>query len=589
MGSLLLVLGPSGDPGLGKRLGRMIARSPHRGEESFYETAGLSLAVQSLGWDASMAHGKNVVVAFHGFVGNWGELRLSHGLRFDAGASHAEIIAAVFEDLDEGIIPLLRGEFAVVIHDLRRNRVLAARDPVGCRPLYMQDLGDRVLVASEIRQVVAGSDRAARPNTRGFAAHLLHEPPVESETLVEGIDCVMPGEIFTFSPNSSGIHLSRTRYWGLEEALPEPIQDMADWLDELELRLRRATRRWLPKHPSGLALSGGLDSSALWAEVVALREEGLSSAKSVRPVSLFFPGYPCDERLFVERTLQDTGDRVLAIDGTRETALSLRPKLLRRLDTVPFSTSYTVQLMAEAAAIDGRLTLMTGHLGDHFFDHREPGFKGRTGRFLRVVLNATLGRHWAPRVYSALRRQTLSKAHKSDLDLLQKEWRTEISRRRWNRGLRRFSPTDVISNRLRSERTGWSLQSWEQICAGFGVEVRHPFSDPDLIAFAASVPRSLCASGLTKPVLRAVYRQRLPRMIVDRRDKITFDCLAQRDSPSLASTVPPTEWFLVTNGIINPMVLDSLLVAANNDEEARKTVLRVEAVESCAQLLMLDR
>jgi asparagine synthetase B (glutamine-hydrolysing) len=363
---------------------------------------------------------------------------------------------------------------------------------------------------------------------------------------------------------------------------------MADWLDELELRLRRATRRWLPKHPSGLALSGGLDSSALWAEVVALREEGLTSAKSVRPVSLFFPGYPCDERLYVERTLHDTGDRVLAIDGTRETALSLRPILLQRLDTVPFSTSYTVQLMAEAAAIDGRLTLMTGHLGDHLFDLREPDIRARTGRFLRAALNTIPGPRWAPRVYSALRRQTLSKAHKSDLDLLQKEWRTEISRRRWNRGLRRYSPMNVISNRLRSERTGWSLQSWEQICAGFGVEVRHPFSDPDLIAFAASVPRSLCASGLTKPVLRAVYRQRLPGMIVDRRDKISFDCLAQRDSPTLATTVPPADWFLVSSGIVDPVALDSLLDAANNNEEARKTVLRVEAVEFHAQSLMAE-
>jgi hypothetical protein len=77
-------------------------------------------------------------------------------------------------------------------------------------------------------------------------------------------------------------------------------------------------------------------------------------------------------------------------------------------------------------------------------------------------------------------------------------------------------------------------------------------------------------------------------MIVDRRDKISFDSLAQRDSPTLATTVPPADWFLVSSGIVDPVALDSLLDAANNNEEARKTVLRVEAVEFHAQSLMAE-
>ena len=96
-------------------------------------------------------------------------------------------------------------------------------------------------------------------------------------------------------------------------------------------------------------------------------------------------------------------------------------------------------------------------------------------------------------------------------------------------------------------------------------------------------------SGVTKPALREIYRLSLPEMIVDRKHKVAFDCLAQRDRPTLAATVPPIDWFLVANEIIDPVALDRLLVSANNRGDIRKRVLWIEAVELCAQMFMLDR
>lgn len=50
----------------------------------------------------------------------------------------------------------LHGEFAFVLYDSRRQRLFAARDRFGIKPLYYTQLRDgRLLVASEIKAFMA--------------------------------------------------------------------------------------------------------------------------------------------------------------------------------------------------------------------------------------------------------------------------------------------------------------------------------------------------------------------------------------------------------------------------------------------------
>jgi asparagine synthase (glutamine-hydrolysing) len=565
----------------------MTARSPHRGEISMYEADGIAMAVQSLGWDASVARGEETVVAFHGFVGNWDELRNSHGLRFDTGETDAEIIAAAFEEMKEEIIPLLRGEFAVFIHDLRRSRTLAARDVVGCRPLYLQENGNYTVVATEIRQVVAGIGHSPKPNERAVVAHLVNLPQIGDDTLVSDVRCVMPGDVYSFSWCGDRVALGRRPYWCLEDAesANRPAED--EWLPELAYRLERSVRRWLPSHPSALTLSGGLDSSAIWAQLAGLADQGFKPAEMVRPVSLFFPGFECDERDYVERILGATGHRVLGIDGTAESLTSLRPELLECLDTIPFRTTYFLYLIAQAAATDGRSTVMTGFLGDHWFDICPQSSRGHVGRGVRLILQQVLGGRLASRTYPRLRGLTKRKDPNSGFSWLGKRWRGFVEEHRWEGAVNANSSRAIVSHRLDYERTGWSLQSWEQIGAAFGVEFRHPFADPDLIGLAANVPGSLCDQRKTKLALRRILVSKLPAEIVQRWDKTVFDCLVQRCEPSLASELPPGEWYLINHGIVDRSALDRLQTAANTHRgEALRTVLWLEEVEAFVQSLV---
>ena len=74
------------------------------------------------------------------------------------------------------------------------------------------------------------------------------------------------------------------------------------------------------------------------------------------------------------------------------------------------------------------------------------------------------------------------------------------------------------------------------------VEVRPPFLDPRIVAFAARLPQRYKISGLeTKIALRRLMKDTLPPAVL-RRPKIGFD-------------IPIHEWF---RGVLRPLLLDTL-------------------------------
>jgi hypothetical protein len=126
VGSVLAVIGDPGDPALEPRLLSMAARSPYRGATVSHVERGIALAVQARGTDASLAVGRQLIVAFHGYVGNWREVAEQLGQARDHG-SMADRIARAFEQVGTRLLPWLRGEYALVVCDRRQGSVLAAR------------------------------------------------------------------------------------------------------------------------------------------------------------------------------------------------------------------------------------------------------------------------------------------------------------------------------------------------------------------------------------------------------------------------------------------------------------------------------
>ncbi|MCP4902252.1 MAG: hypothetical protein GY906_35245, partial [bacterium] len=310
MGSVLAIIGDRKDSGLKKQLLRMADRSPHRGTILSHAEDGIVMAVQARGNDASLASVNQHVVAFHGYVGNWHRLGLPDSL-----GSAAERIAQAYDRLGESLLPKLRGEFALLIYDRSQQILLAARDPVGCRPLFFQRSHDRLFLASEIRQVLAGSDSPRELNRQTLISYLVHQPPADLGTLFRGVQFIAPGEVFRFGCLDATCE--RQTYWSLEPDSALAGLTPEEWVHELARRLQAAVARSLPEEPFGVSLSGGLDSSAVWASISKLASEGDKRAAMGRPFSLIFPGLDCDESHHISRLLTATNADGLVIDASR--------------------------------------------------------------------------------------------------------------------------------------------------------------------------------------------------------------------------------------------------------------------------------
>ena len=98
-------------------------------------------------------HGKQpmtrdgVTVAFNGEIYNYVELRYelrTLGVEFQT-QSDTEVLLEGWHRWGESLFARLNGMFAVVIHDARHGRVVAARDHFGIKPLYRYSDSKRVL------------------------------------------------------------------------------------------------------------------------------------------------------------------------------------------------------------------------------------------------------------------------------------------------------------------------------------------------------------------------------------------------------------------------------------------------------------
>jgi asparagine synthase (glutamine-hydrolysing) len=90
----------------------------------------------------------------YGFVEQRAELE-ARGHRF-ATRSDSEVAIHLYEEHDLAFTQHLRGEFAIVLWDARRERLVAVRDRFGIKPLYYGTRPDGALVlASEVKALFA--------------------------------------------------------------------------------------------------------------------------------------------------------------------------------------------------------------------------------------------------------------------------------------------------------------------------------------------------------------------------------------------------------------------------------------------------
>jgi asparagine synthase (glutamine-hydrolysing) len=271
-----------------------------------------------------------------------------------------EVILEGWRRWGRGVLPRLRGMFALALWDERAKGMLLARDPHGIKPLYLADDGATLRAASQVKALLAGGALDRTPDPAGHAGFFLWGHVPEPHTLYRAIRPLPAGSWLWLE---EGGRREEGRFFDLRAELAtaregrfEPDALRAALLDSVKAHLEADV-------PVGLFLSGGLDSTTLAA---LAREAAQAPVRSVTLGFAEFAGGPNDETPLAEAVAAHYGldhrtRRVTAADFQ-----AARPRLLADMDQ-PSVDGVNTWFVARAAAQSGLKVALSGLGGDELF------------------------------------------------------------------------------------------------------------------------------------------------------------------------------------------------------------------------------
>jgi asparagine synthase (glutamine-hydrolysing) len=200
---------------------------------------------------------------FNGEIYNYLELKRALTSYPYRSATDSEVVLAAYERWGVDCLDHFIGMFAFLLWDEREQRLFAARDRFGVKPLvYHQKPNGTLIVASEIRALHAAGVPAA-PDERTWATYLTYGLSDHTEsTFWNGIASLPPGWAMTWQAGA----LRRWCWYDLaERAGGDFDRRPADVVqDEYVMLLDESVRfRFRADVPVAINLSGGLDSATL--------------------------------------------------------------------------------------------------------------------------------------------------------------------------------------------------------------------------------------------------------------------------------------------------------------------------------------
>jgi len=263
------------------------------------------------------------------------------------------------------MLPSLHGMFAFVVWDKLQRRAFAARDPYGIKPLYYTQTADGVMLASQVRALMATRQVSREPDVLGQAGFWMLGSVPEPRTWFRDVHAIPSGGSLWVEHG----RVSRTRRWyDVGESWRQGALGPALPKDEVAARVQAALEDSVRRHlvsdvPVGVFLSGGIDSTAIAAMMME------AGARGVHGVTLSFDefaGRHEDEAPVASQVAAHYGMSHHVRRVSRDEFLADLPKILDAVEqpsTDGVNSWYATKAVAEA----GLKVVVSGVGGDELF------------------------------------------------------------------------------------------------------------------------------------------------------------------------------------------------------------------------------
>lgn len=553
--------GIAGFTGQGGReqLDRMLARLVHRGPDDAgcHLEPGVALGARRLrvidlegGHQPFTNETGTVWVVLNGEIYNYRALRdelIQKGHRFTSHCD-TEVLIHLYEQEGEEGVRRLRGMFAYALWDRERHSLLLVRDRFGIKPLYYARRGapeQGVAFASELPALLAAlPDRRIDPAAIFQYLTRLYIPG--PDTIFQGVTQVGPGEVLRITNGS----VQSWRYYRPEDAVGEESErDPVAAAGRFREVLTETVRAHLVSDvPLGLFLSGGLDSGAILA---AMRQVVTGRIRT------FSIGYAAgadrsyDEttaaRAMAEHFGTDHGEERLNPD-----AVELLPRIVAAM-AEPFADASSIPTYLVSQVARRAVTVaLSGIGGDELFGGY-PRYLGLRAASRYALLPRGIRAWIATAIAPRLPESTSSSNRRGRLRRFLRDGDAPVAQQylawmsflppEWNGSAlspdllaatsdvrARHGFTDLFDawpSRDPSDRAmGLDLQTYltddllrmgDRLSMAHSLELRVPFCDHELLAFACRIPAPMRFAGWSlKGFMRDALRPWLPASLIDR-------------------------------------------------------------------------
>ncbi|HCL63416.1 MAG TPA: asparagine synthase (glutamine-hydrolyzing) [Rhizobium sp.] len=489
-----------------------------------------------------------LVISYNGEIYNYVELRdslIARGRRFRTG-SDTEVILQLYEEMGPDCLNLFNGDFAFALWDVRKQRLMLARDRMGVRPLFYTERNGTLFFASEIKALLRVPGVEAEIDPVALDQIFTLWTPIPPRTAFRGISELPPGHLMLIEGDRRTVR----PWWklefpdrGAERAGPQPVEELKALLDSAtRIRLRADV-------PVGCYLSGGLDSSLISA--IAAR----AVPEQLQTFSVTFDTAEHDESQWQTMMVERLGVRHSTIRCKASDIARIFPQVVRHMEQPVLRTAPAPLYMLSGLVHDnGMKVVLTGEGADEIFAGYDIFREAKVRRFCGRQPGSLRRPLLFQRLYSylpGLKQQTpeyLAKFFGAGADDIgdplfshRARFRSTVATKLfYSAGLKKtlgdYDAADELVARLPEAFSRWHplhqaqylettfllpgyilSSQGDRVMMANSVEGRFPFLDHRIVEFASRLPPEMKLHGLReKHILKEAAKGMVPEAIIER-------------------------------------------------------------------------
>ncbi len=347
------------------RVSEMLDTIVHRGPDSrgVYIDNDLAMGFQRLsiidletGDQPLFNESEELVLICNGEIYNYIELTKDlekRGHRFRT-KSDAEVILHLYEEMGTGLLAHLRGMFAFALWDLKKKRLMLARDRFGMKPLYFSLWRQSLLFASELKAILTHAGFPRELNKHALVDHFDFGFIPGTETLFKQIQSLPAAHFILFAGEKN----HQECYWSPADIPASRFKSKAHWQEAYHAAFQESIKLHMRSDvPMGAWLSPGIDSSAVIATMAQFTN------KPIKTFSVIFDSK--NDEFTNQKTLRDFPQFPIESFTVKcdHSHLELLPDSLWH-NEIPFSGIQIPRLLLGQITSDHHKVIMTGEGSD---------------------------------------------------------------------------------------------------------------------------------------------------------------------------------------------------------------------------------